>query len=443
VGKVRVSSKANIAQKVKLANLCKETWGRLQTEERIRYVRRLYEVLKKEERLISETITQEIGTPLQECRGEVNWNWSYIDWFLENVESAISPEITLEDKQSLHRVFYEPIGSAAVITPWNLPFDMFVWGVFPNLLVGNTVVYKTSEECAVTGKLLEKISQKANLPDGVLSFVHGSALEGKFLTEQNIDLVWFTGSSEVGRKIYELCGKKFIKAVLEMGGSNPAIVFPDADIDLAVSSSLSKRFMFCGQTCDADKRLIVHESVYAKFMAEFVRKVKSLIVGDPQKLDVQIGPLVSRKQLNLLESQLKDAVNKGAEIVCGGERPVGLKGSYFLPTVVSKVSMNMRVLKEEVFGPLIPVIAFKDEDEAVNYANNTEYGLGSQVFTKDLSLAFRVAKKIKAGNVDINGAGHFYPFNPFGGYKNSGTGREHGIHGFRELCQIKTVSMKK
>lgn len=443
IGTVKASSKKEITNKVNLANLAKYSWGQTSVEERKKYVEKLYRLCKQSEKQIAEIITKEVGTPTTEGRDEVNWNWSYIEWFIANAKRAVSAETSFQDESSIHQIYYEPIGTAAVITPWNLPFDLFIWGVIPNLLVGNTVIYKASEECVLTGKLLEEIVSKAGFPKGTFSFIHGDAVEGKYLTEQEVDFIWFTGSSEVGTLIYKLAGKKFIKVVLEMGGSNPVIIFEDADIDALLDNVLSKRFMFCGQTCDADKRLIVHKTKYDEFINKFVHKVESLIVGDPEKLETQIGPLVSQKQLDLLVSQVEDAIKKGAKVLCGGKSPKDFNGAYYLPTVLTNINREMRIWKEEVFGPVLPIATFSSEEEAISLANDTSFGLGSQIFTKDKDKIDRVVSKVKAGNVDVNGIGHFKPFNPFGGYKYSGMGREHGIYGFRELCQLKTVSIKK
>ena len=440
IGKVTVSSEAEIVEKVKRANDAKKEWREIGVQKRIACVKRLYDLCKEQARDIASTITKEVGTPFTASLDEVLWNKGYFEWFLHNVESAITSKTVGEDEQSVHKVYYEPIGTAAVITPWNLPFDMFVWGAIPNLLVGNTVVYKAAEECALTGKLLEEIVEKANFPHGVFSFVHGGAKEGATLTDQDIDLIWFTGSTEVGQLLYQKAAKKFIKAILEMGGSNPVIIFEDADIDSAVAGVLLKRFMFCGQTCDADKRLMIHESVFDTVIKKLSEKISAMVIGDPENPKTAIGPLVSKKQLDLLESQVLDAVQKGATVVTGGKKPAGFKGAYYAPTLLTNINPAMRVWTEEVFGPVLVAIPFHSDDQAVRMANHTMYGLGSQIFTKDVGRMNTVSQAIQAGNVDVNGVGHFKPFNPFGGYKKSGMGREHGIEGFRELCQVKTVS---
>lgn len=433
IGEVEATTEVDIKRKVQEANNAKAEWGMLSTDERIAYVKKIKEAFLAREHEIGELISREVGTSITECKEEVTWDRGYVDWFLENVKKATAPEIVFEDDTQIHKVLYEPVGSVAVITPWNLPYDLFIWGVLPNLLVGNTVVYKAAEECVLTGKLFEDIVGRT-LPPGVLSFVHGDAEEGKILVDEPMDMIWFTGSSAVGKELFALAGKKFIRSVMEMGGSNPVLIFEDADIDTIIDTVYFKRFSFCGQTCDADKRIIIHKSRYEEFVKRFVKKVEAIKIED-------LGSLVSKKQLDLLVSQVADAKTKGAKIVIGGKQLEG--GAYYSPTIITNVTQDMRVWCEEVFGPVLPIVSFKTEEEAIALANDTQYGLGSQLFTKDAKRIERVSKALKAGNVDVNGIGHFKPYLPFGGYKASGMGREHGITGFRELCQIKTVSIKK
>lgn len=444
VGEINASSEVEIISNVKLANEAKTAWGNLPVSIRIKYLEKALQLFKTKADDIGLLITKEIGTPITECLGEINWNWGYYEWFLNNIEKAISPEILFDDGQTQHQIWYEPTGSVAVITPWNLPFDLFIWGVIPNLLVGNTVIYKAAEECALSGKLYGEIMSQIGLPEGVFNIIHGDAEEGNILVHQNVDMVWFTGSSSVGKEIYALSGKKFIRSVLEMGGSNPVIIFDDAPItESLLNSILFERFAFCGQTCDADKRLIIHKSKYIEFINKFKPRVESLTLGLPENPQTRYGPLVSLKQLNLLVSQINDATKRGAKIITGGKMQAKLKGAYYLPTLITDVKTDMRIWKEEVFGPALPIVTFESESEAVKLANDTQYGLGSGIFTQDKDRMTRVAAQIKSGNVCVNGVSHFKPYIPFGGYKNSGMGREHGIGGFRELCQIKTVSANK
>jgi len=258
-----------------------------------------------------------------------------------------------------------------------------------------------------------------------------------------VDLIWFTGSSRVGKLLYKIAADKFIKAVLEMGGSNPGIVFEDVNISEVVSRIYSERFANCGQSCDALKRLIVHESIFDEIVSGLKEEIEKKIVGNPLDDKTEIGSLVAERQLVLLKEQVKDAIDKGAKIVTGGKEPEELSGAFFEPTLLKKITKNMRVWKEEVFGPCLPVVKFKSEEEAIELANDTPYGLGSRIFTNDKEKAARVASRIQSGTVEINQGSRWLPCNPFGGYKESGIGREHGVAGFRELCQIKVISEGK
>ncbi len=281
------------------------------------------------------------------------------------------------------------------------------------------------------------------LPKGVFSAIHGTSNQGDFLVKQNIDLIWFTGSSEVGKHLYEIAGKKFIKAVMEMGGSNPAIVLEDADLDLMTDKIMFKRYAYNGQTCDAVKRLIVHKKIFSEVVEKMKAKVEKIVVGDPLDTKTQMGCLTSKRQLDRLVKQVNTSVKRGAQVVIGGRQQNSLNGAYYLPTILINIKPKMPVWNQEVFGPVLPIVSFDSEEQAVRMANDTGYGLSAQVYTKNLQRAQKIAVELKAGSVDINGVSHFKAFNPFGGYKQSGMGREHGEVGFQELCQIKVISIEK
>ncbi len=443
IGSVTVSTPAEVARKVEEANMVKAGWKDAGLSKRMAYVQTIYQkFMEREEELIS-LIVKETGKSFKDARSEFERYGNAFKWFLENVESSIKDEITYEDEKTVHKIVYEPSGTAAVIIPWNHPFGMFVWGAIPNLLVGNTVVLKHSEECPLTGKLIEQIINSTNLPRGVFSEVYGDGKIGKILLSKEINLIWFTGSSATGKAIYKVAAQKFIKAILEMGGSNPGIIFADAEVDQFIDKIYSKRYLTCGQTCDSLKRLIVHESLFDEVVRKLKTKVESKKFGDPEDKETDIGSLVAERQAELLEAQVKDAVKKGAKIITGGKRPLDHKGAYYLPTILTGVNNTMRVWKEETFGPVLVVVPFKTEAEALKLANDTKYGLGSLIFTKDKKRAERMASKLESGTVEINSATHWLTCNPFGGYKESGMGREHGKEGFRELCQIKVISSDK
>ncbi|MDO8663727.1 MAG: aldehyde dehydrogenase family protein, partial [Candidatus Wildermuthbacteria bacterium] len=374
IGEADISSDADIKGKVSLANEAKLNWKEMGVSKRVEFLRPIYEEFKTRQDEIALLTTRETGMAIRESKAAVGGrHLDQFKWFLDNAESALQDEITYEDEKSAHKIAYEPIGTAAVITPWNHPFGMFVWGVIPNLLAGNTVVFKISEECPLVGKLIEEIMLDHRLPKGVFSEIYGAGDVGWKLANENISLIWFTGSTKTGHKLYKLAGEKFIKSVLELGGSNPGIVFEDANIEGIINKIYSKRFKICGQTCDALKRLIVHLSIFDEVVDKLKNEIEAKKVGDPENQETDVGSLVAERQLILLESQVKDAVDKGAKIITGGKMPDNLQGAFYSPTILVNITTDMRVWKEEVFGPVLPVISFQDEDEAVRLANDTKY----------------------------------------------------------------------
>lgn len=441
LGSVDVSTSIDIKDKVARAHAATAGWKALGVKKRIKFLRPLYQHFLKRKKEIALLVTREIGKPITEAKSDLDWDGDYFQDFLEHGSKYLEDEITYQKDKKVHKLIYEPLGVAAVIVPWNYPFGNFLWGVIPNLISGNTVVFKHSEECPLVGKLIDEMVGSLHLPEGVFSQVYGDGKVGELLVNGDIDLIWFTGSTAVGKKLYEIVGKKFIKGVMEMGGSNPAVVFEDVDIQNILGQLYSGRFINCGQVCDATKRLIVHESLYSAVVAQLKKRLEKVKIGDPEDEKTELGSLVAKRQLDLLEAQVEDAVACGAKVVAGGRHPTGLRGAYYLPTILTNVTREMRVWKEEVFGPVFPVVTFQTEEEAIALANDTPYGLGAQVFSKNVDRAIRVANNINAGCIDINEGNHWQPCTPFGGYKGSGKGREHGKHGFQELCQIKVIAL--
>ena len=285
--------------------------------------------------------------------------------------------------------------------------------------------------------------EQAGFPEGVFACLYGDGAVGEILTDQDINLILFTGSSRAGEKIYKKAADKFIPVVLEMGGSSPGIVFDDVDIDEACLSIFSERFNNNGQICSALKRLIIHEAVYEKVVEKLTNIIKKQIVGDSLDEKTTIGSLSAKRQLDALEVQVEDARKKGATIVIGGARPEGLNGAYYLPTLITNTTPDMKVVTEEVFGPVLPVLTFKTEEEALKIAHDTHYGLSAFVYSKDINRANRVAHALEAGQVSINGCSFFSTNAPFGGYKKSGIGRTKGDIGFLQVTQQKVISRPK
>lgn len=443
LGGVGVSTEKEIEGKVKRAQGAQEKWKSLGLEERVNILRPIIKEIDRQKGALALLQTQEMGMPIKYSLPEMESSIVFANWQLDNTPKYLAPEVTFEDAKVINKVFYEPIGVAAVIVPWNFPIPNALLGIIPNLLVGNTVVFKHSEECPLSGKAVEEIFAKSQLPEGVFSEVYGDGGIGDLLVHQDINLIWFTGSTKVGKYLCKVGAEKFIKVLLEMGGSSPGIIFEDADIDKLLESIFIARFYNSAQVCDCVKRLIVHESK----VDEVVLKLKNLLqakkIGDPEDKFTDFGPLVAKRQLELLQAQVQDAIQKGAQVIYKGKLPEKLKGAYFAPMLLSKISKDMRIWQEEVFGPVLPIVTFKTEEEAINLANDTKFGLGSYIFTEDKEKVARVASEIEAGMVNHNTAYGFAAYNPFGGCKESGMGRSNGKWGLHELTQIKLVAFEK
>jgi acyl-CoA reductase-like NAD-dependent aldehyde dehydrogenase len=443
VGEVEVSTADEVAAKVAAAQKAKLAWKELSAAKRIELLRPIRDELEKRKEELAQIITAEMGKPIAQAHTETGSAPDEFEWYLKNAEAAVRPEVLQEDAESLHKLVYEPYGVAAVISPWNFPLSTALTIVLTNLTVGNTVVFKTSEECPLFGKKFEEIFASGQLPDGVFAEVYGDGTVGEMLARDNVDLICFTGSTAVGKKLYTIAADKFIKAVLEMGGSSPCVVFEDADLDVAAAQIIGSRFLNCGQVCDVIKRVIVHESVKDALTERLVKALSAKKIGDPLDESTDISTLVAKRQQELVTGQLDDSVKAGAHIVYQAKLDPDPQGAFVAPTILDNVSRDMRVWREEVFGPILPIMSFTTEAEALELANDTPYGLGSKVITKDTARAERMASRIEAGNVEINAGDRWIFCNPFGGYKASGLGRQQGVVGLRELCQTKTISMSK
>jgi acyl-CoA reductase-like NAD-dependent aldehyde dehydrogenase len=440
IGEVDASTKEEIQAKIQAAQEAKTMWKELGIDARIKLIEPIRDEFAKRTEEIAELISREMGKPIKESRSEVDrYTNGELAWFLDNAKTALADEQTLVDDEANHYIRYDPHGVVAAIAPWNFPFGMAIWGIFPNLIAGNTVVFKASEECPLVGKMIEEIINNHNLPEGVFAEIYGSGDAGKHLVEGNIDLIWFTGSTKTGKALYKTAADKFIKVVLEMGGSNPCIVFDDVDIVEIAPVIFGARFQNCGQVCSALKRLIIHESVVDDLVKELAKILEAKTLGNPLNASTDVSSLAAKRQQILAREQLDDALAMGAYVVAQKEIPKSLEGAYFPPTLVTNVNKDMRIWKEEVFGPILPIVTFTTEDEAIQLANDTPYGLGARVISSDKQRTARVASKIDAGSISINLENRFAPQDPFGGFKNSGMGRERGIHGLRELCQIKVI----
>lgn len=444
IGEVEISTEQDIRDAVTRAREAQLKWAKLSLKERCAYIQTFIDVSKNKKEEIAQIIAEETGRRIVEARLNVVGGIEYLERYIEMAEKILSPYVTHETNTEVHRVYREPRGVIAVICPWNYPFMNVAWQCGQALIAGNTIVYKNSEENPLFAKFLEKIIAECNWPEGVFNVIYGDGKVGDMLVHQDIDMISFTGSTQTGQYLTKVAAEKFIPIVTELGGSSPGIIFEDSDLnDEVIDFIYGRRFVNAGQICTSVKRLIVHESKFNEVVEKLCETIKSKKVGSALDEDTDIGPLVAKRQLELLEEQVADAIAKGAKVEIGGKRPENLEEGYYLPTILTNISFDMRVWKEETFGPVLPIVQFTTEEEAIRLANDTQYGLGAHVIINDNQQFMRVAKKIQSGMVAQNKINYLHPHNPFGGYKHSGMGRLHGEVGFHEVTQIKLISEEK
>lgn len=442
VGECEENTKEEILKKVELAKQNNKLWADLDVEKRIEILKELYESLKNNSEEMAKLISMEMGKPIVQSEAEITSTFKNIEWNLENAKKYIADEITFEDEKQVQRVSYEPKGIVLAISPFNYPISLCVAIAMQNLIVGNVVISKPDPKLPLLFKLLEKIINDSKLPKGVWQIVFADTEMSSFLADQDIDMICFTGNTKTGEYLYKVAANKMIPILMELGGSAPGIVCEDADIDNVIQGIFKKKFSNSGQLCHALKRLIVHENVFDEVVEKLKNIAESQIIGESLDRNTTIGPLVNEKQINTLLEQFDDAINKGVNVICGGKQPEE-KENYFEPTILTNITKDMKVWKEEVFGPILPIVRFKTIEEAIELANDTIYGLGGYVFTTDKENFEKISKELKTGMVACNNLAYSAPYNPFGGVKKSGFGRTRGKWGLKGLCNIKVVTFEK
>ncbi|CAF1223806.1 unnamed protein product [Didymodactylos carnosus] len=445
VGEVNISTRSEIDTKISKAHKAKYYWASLGVKGRRMLLEPLYQEFINKQKEIQSLASQEMGMPISVSKLiDIEAGLRYMRGYLDLAPEWLAPETVFEDNHETHQLLFEPLGVAGISIPWNYPFCNFIWGVIQNLIIGNTVVFKHSEECPLTAKLLEEIVNSVELPEGVFNAIYGDGSDvGNYLMSSNLNCMYFTGSTRVGKHLYQVAAKSFIPALLELGGSAAGIVLEDVNIQETVKLIYEHRFINSGQTCDGLKRLIVHRSRFDELVDTLTHFLSTKKIGNPQDTDTDMGPLVAERQLVLLEEQVYDALKKGAKIITGGKRTSGIIGAYYNPTILTDITFDMRIWKEEVFGPVLPIVPYDTQEEAIALANDTEYGLGGYIYTTSLERALLISKLLQTGNISINGANYNMPQDSFGGYKNSGLGFEHGKEGLRDLCLKKIIAFKK
>ena len=387
-------------------------------------------------------ITSEQGKPLAEARGEVTYAASFIEWFAQEGRRVYGQTIPSPTGDRRLIVLREPVGVCAAITPWNFPLAMITRKVGPALAAGNVMIVKPAEATPLSALALAVLAQRAGIPRGVLQVITGvpAAIGGALTASPIVRKLSFTGSTEVGRLLYRQSGATIKKLSLELGGNAPFIVFEDADLDAAVEGAMASKFRNAGQTCVCANRIYVHASVYDQFTQKLVKAVGQLVVGDGLTDGVTQGPLIDQKALEKVELHIADALGKGAKVVLGGNRH-SLGSTFFQPTILTGVNATMLVAREETFGPLAPLFSFQNDEEIIAMANDTEFGLASYFYSRDIGRVWRVAEALEYGMVGVNTGIISNEVAPFGGIKQSGLGREGGSQGIEDYLVTKYVAM--
>jgi succinate-semialdehyde dehydrogenase/glutarate-semialdehyde dehydrogenase len=418
-------------------------WASKTAKERCQIMRRWFEIVIEHEQELAELLSTEQGKPLAEALGEIRYGAAYIEWFAEEARRTYGDIVPTPKGDARVLVMKQPVGVVAAITPWNFPNAMIARKAAPALAAGCSIVIKPAEDTPLSALALAQMAKLAGIPDGVINIVPTSdaqAVGNVLTTHEDIAKVSFTGSTQVGRLIMRNGAETIKKLSLELGGNAPFIVFDDADLDRAVDGAVTSKYRNSGQTCVCANRLYVQAGIYDAFVEKFSAKVAELKVGGAFESDVALGPLINKAAVAKVEELVGDAIDKGASATIGAN-PSDKGELFYNPTILRDVSRDARVLREEIFGPVAPVIKFDDEADAIALANDSEFGLAGYFFSKDLGRVWRVAEALECGIVGVNEGVTSAVEAPFGGIKQSGLGREGSHYGLDDYLELKYVLM--
>lgn len=440
------ASAEEVRAMVARARVAQKEWAALSFEQRAQYLRKLAELVLARQTEIAQLVTRENGKPTFEALvTEIMPTLDFIRYYLKHGKKLLRPKRVPHANWALKtkrgKIIHEPMGVVGIISPWNYPFMLPLGTIAPALLAGNTVVLKPSEFTPSSARKIAELLEATGLPKDVFTIALGDGATGAALAQCHLDRIIFTGSVATGRKVALAATERFIPVTLELGGSDAMIVLRDADLEHATSGALWGRFMNCGQSCVAAKRIFVEREVFEPFVERLVRKVQQLRLGRGDDPNTDIGPMIRPRQVDVIAAQLQAAVASGAKILCGGKRRADLGPCFFEPTVLVEVTPAMNVMCEETFGPILPVVAVANVEEALRLANDSEFGLSASIWTKDLKRGRTLARRLEAGAVLINDViAHVGTSEAsYGGIKSSGLGRTHGPEGLLDMVRTKFV----
>ncbi|MGM7774691.1 NAD-dependent succinate-semialdehyde dehydrogenase [Arthrobacter sp. KNU-44] len=425
------------------AAAAQESWAKVPARERGEILRRAFELVTARADDFALLMTMEMGKPLAEARGEVAYAADFLRWFSEEAVRAFGRYSVAPDGKSRLLVQKKPVGPCLLITPWNFPLAMATRKIAPAVAAGCTMVLKPAKLTPLTAHLFAQVMQEAGLPAGVLNVISSSsagATTGPLIKDPRLRKLSFTGSTEVGRRLLSDASQTVLRTSMELGGNAPFVVFEDADLDSAVNGAMLAKLRNMGEACTAANRFIVHEAIAEEFARKFAEKMSAMTTARGTEPESKIGPLIDAESRDKVHELVSDAVSNGALALLGGA-PADGPGYFYQPTILTGVTEDARILSEEIFGPVAPIVTFSTEDDAVRLANNTEYGLVAYVFTKDLNRGIRMGEKLETGMLGLNSGVVSNAAAPFGGVKQSGLGREGGLEGIEEYLYTQYVGI--
>ncbi len=448
ISKVPEATDSEIDRAFEAADSAFEDWKRAPAPERVSYLFDVIEVLRDRRAEIGKLITLENGKPLSDGKGEIEWTTDVLEFFAEEGK-RISGEVVPRNQAGARSfVIKQPLGTIVAIGPWNFPVDLLIWKIAPALAAGNAVVIKPSQETPMAITKVVKAFDEVGLPAGVLNMVHGSGGEtgDKLVKDKRVDKIAFTGSTAVGKHIIRQSASTLPETSMELGGHAPFVVTQNGDLDKAIPEGIRRCFSHAGQICHSVNQIVLEEPIAEEFIERFVAGTEDLVIGDGvENPDADLGPLTTKAGLQDIEEHVSDALEKGAQLLTGGKKPAGSefeRGYFYEPTVLKGITDDMDIATEETFGPVAPITVVDDTEEAVRAANNTRYGLAAYIYSDNTNEAVRIAEKLEAGSVGINNNSVCRVEAPWGGWKDSGFGRELSSHGLDEYLQLKHIKFE-